>query len=605
MHKKTVTNLFSTLLIILMIASARAEEGKFDKFGGWQGIKGKTTGVFHTEEINGRWWIITPAGNAFWSTGMYCVRMGGIPDTNTGKRAYQEACVQKYGNEAEWARVTRLRLHDWGFNTIGDWSAESIYHEPGFAYVIGINLAKKTENVIPKGAYGYFPDVFSEQFRESTDEQMKEVFSGQPYLTDDPWLLGYFLADEPAWYGSKGRRGSLSDDFIVLDNSRAGKKAWNEFIKTKYGKDNPGTEQDKLEFLKVISGQFGKVLTETLRKYDKYHMVLGTRPTRTYPEVLQGLSPYCDIFSIGAYDLNQGNRIDPKFEETINEIYANTKKPIMLGVLIAGQDTGLPYGIVKTQKDRGISYWRYFAKVAANPVVVGIHWFQYFDPPLKCYDAQAANWGLVNEKDEPYQEAVSLIAQANKMVYAYALGLTNFAPEFDGLFGLKKEKMPEEVKEPGKTVPLEIKDAGFEPGGKAWSMQTWKGKSRASIDLFQKHSGLASLKIQGGPDEGWGSVGVGLQWKPTFTLKPGYQYKLSAWIKTKDVENSAFVRIKIKYSNAEEAYFATENAYGTGDWKKAEVKFSPREENSVEYLGAQLVGKGTVWFDDISLELIQ
>ena len=74
-----------------MCYSVKAEESQFDKFGGWKGLKGTKTGVFHTEKINNRWWIITPEGNIFWSIGMYCVRISGIPETGTGKRAYKES----------------------------------------------------------------------------------------------------------------------------------------------------------------------------------------------------------------------------------------------------------------------------------------------------------------------------------------------------------------------------------------------------------------------------------------------------------------------------------------------------------------------------------
>jgi len=628
--KKIIFSLIFILSLFTVINRVSAEEKQFDKYGGWTGIKGDKKGYFHTQYINDRWWIITPEGNVFWSVGMYCVRMGGIPETGSGRRAYQEACLKKYGTEQEWVKATRMQLYKWGFNTIGDWSAESIYREPGFSYVIGINLPNKAENVIPKGSYGYFPDVFSKEFVDSVREQMQGMFNSQSYLLDDPRLLGYFLADEPSWYGSKGRRGSLVDDFIAMDRSKPGKKAWVDSLILKYRdikklnaawqsnyanfdellsinkiNDNSIIEQDKLLFFKVIAEEFAKVLYMTLREFDKYHMALGTRPSRLYPEVVSALGKYCDIFSMSEYGLNQGYKIDPKFDETIEEVYKYAQKPIMLGVLISAQDTGLPHGIVRTQRDRGISYWRYLAKIARHPAVVGVHWFQYFDPPLKCYDAEAANWGLVNEKDEPYEETVNLIAQANKMVYAYALGLSEFVPEFDGLLGIKKEQTPDNIKGPMKLIPLEIKDAGFEPGGKAWSMQTWQGKSKASIDVFQKHSGIASLKIVGGPDDAWGSVGVAVQGKPSFILKPGYQYRLSVWIKTKDAENFAFLRIKAKYKNGEEAYFGTEGLYGTKDWQKVLIEFSPREENTVEYLGAQLVGKGTAWFDDITLELME
>lgn len=603
--KKIIFSLIIVLSLFATINKVSAEEKQFDKYGGWIGIKGEQKGYFHTQNINDRWWIVTPEGNVFWSIGMYCVRMGGIPETGSGRRAYQESCLKKYGNEQEWAKATRMQLYKWGFNTIGDWSAESIYREPGFSYVIGINLPSKSENVIPKGSYGYFPDVFSKEFADSVHEQMQGLFNSQPYLIDDPQLLGYFLADEPAWYGSKGRRGSLVDDFIALDDSKPGKKAWVEFIKTKNKKDNQITEEDKLEFFKIIAEEFAKVLYTTLREFDKYHMALGTRPTRLYPEVVAALGKYCDIFSVGEYELNQGYQTNPKFDETINEVYKYAQKPIMLGVLITAQDAGLPHGIMRTQRDRGISYWRYLAKIARHPAIVGVHWFQYFDPPLKCYDAQAANWGLVNEKDEPYTEATDSIAQANKMVYAYALGLSSFTPEFDGLFGAPKKQAEQTEDKPLKSVPIPIADPGFENGKANWQFQTWKGSSKASIDSFVKHSGKSSLKIQGGSGEGWESVGVGVQGNSGFTLKPGYQYKLSVWVKTKDVENSAFIRIKVTYKSGGDEYFGTEEVFGTKDWQKISVDFSPREENTVGYLGAQLVGKGTVWFDDVTLELME
>jgi len=602
----------------------------FDKYGGWTGLKGKATGCFHTEKIGGRWWIITPEGNIFWLVSMYCVRFGGLPETKTGKRAYKNACLKKYGNEAKWSEATKFQLKNWGFNTISDWSSESVYKRGNFVYVMGIDLPRDSENVIPKGSYGYFPDVFSQEFRNSINERMEKKFKRQPYLIDDPWLLGYFLADEPSWYGSKGK-GSLTDDFIRLDKAKPGKVAWVNYIKSRYQnveelnnqwktnfknldellttdiiKNTPRSKEDKLGFIKVVAEEFSKGLHDEFKKFDKNHMILGTRPTRLYPEVVEGIGKYSDVFTMSSGGLYQGYKINSKFSEKIDEIHQYAKKPLLLGVLISAQDMGLPYGKVKTQRDRGISYWRYLAKVASHPAIVGLQWFQYFDPPRKCYDKRAANWGLVNDQDEPYEDAVELISQANSMVYAYALGLSDFTPEFDKFFGVKKTKTPEmSKKDSSKKVSIPIQNSGFEQGKDAWKFQTWKGKSKVSIDGVTKHSGRRALKIEGGPDEGWGSVGVGLQDGPDFSLTPDYQYKLSAWIKTKDLEDFAFVRIKVKYESGDAAYFRTESIYGTEDWKLVKIEFTPNEENKVVYLGAQLVGRGTAWFDDISLEVIK
>ncbi|MBN2119576.1 MAG: carbohydrate binding domain-containing protein [Candidatus Omnitrophica bacterium] len=630
--------LTTCLLILVMLCLSRglfAGDDQFDAYGGWTGLKGQKTGWFHTEKINDRWWIVTPEGNVFWSAGMYCVRFGGLPEKGTNKRVYQEACKKKYGSEKEWVRLTRLALKNWGFNTIGDWSSGSIIKDPGFAYVIGIDKSTKAPNVIPKGSYGYFPDVFDSRFKEGAREEIKKKLGWYPFATKDPWLVGYFLSDEPSWYGSKNRSPSLVDDFIGLDSQAAGKIAWVEFIKSKYKDigdlnnswktgfksfdellevkkitEKGKAKEDKLAFLEVIALEFSRVLAETLREYDKDHMILGTRPTRLYPEVVRGIGKYCDVFSMSGYELNQGYIIDSSFSQKMDSVYRNSGKPVMLGVSIAAQDTKLPYGIVKTQRDRGISYWRYLAKASSHPAVVGMHWFQYFDPPKKCYDPKAANWGLVNEKDEPYQEAVNSMSQANKMVYAYALGLADFVPDFgDTSVQIQETSMTNTERSTQyavrSTKKIELSNAGFEEGNKAWAFQTWKGKPKVGVDRWVSHSGKRSAKIQGA-GQGWDSAGVVARHKPRFVLEPSKQYRLSGWIKIKDVDDRAFLRIKVKYKGGDSDYFETPDLYGTQDWKYVEKKFSPRQENEVEYFACQLVGSGVAWFDDLELvEIIE
>ena len=652
---------------------ATAADAPFDKFGGWTGLAGTQTGAFHVEEINGRWWIVTPAGHVFWSTGVYSVRMSGIPETGTDRRPYKEACLKKYGSEREWARVTRLRLNEWGFNTIGDWSSETIFREPGFAYVAGIDLPRQAPNVIAPGAYGYFPDVFDPSFAQSVQESVRERFARQPYLVDDPWLLGYFLADEPSWYGSKQRHGALTDDFIRQPADSAGKKAWVEYLTLKYKdisalnqawdarykgfddllaetklEDKEATAVDKKAFLKAIALQFARVLFETVRQVDPHHMILGTRPSRKYPEILSALGEYTDVFSLSAYELNEGYKIADDYEEKVANIYSLSGKPLLLGVIIPAKDTGLPYGVVKTQADRGVSYWRYLARVAADPRVVGVHWFQYFDPPKKCYDKMAANWGLVNQADEPYTDAVSLIAQANHMVYAYALGVASFSPPFakggpggdfippspDAAVPLPASESAKNVAEVttppsqnegenslpprasggagGGEVPqgdlsyltIPIPNAGFEDRDRGWKFQAWKGQSRTAIDDKIKHSGKYALRVTGGPDEGWESVGTAVRYNPAFLIKPNLKYKLSAWIKTEKVENFAQVRVKVTRDDGTSANYEAGGAYGTTDWTYYETTFSASGEVKVDYLLAQMVGLGQAWFDDIQLQVM-
>jgi hypothetical protein len=48
-----------------------AESPKHDRFGGLEGgASFRATGFFRTERRDGRWWLVTPEGNPFFSIGM-------------------------------------------------------------------------------------------------------------------------------------------------------------------------------------------------------------------------------------------------------------------------------------------------------------------------------------------------------------------------------------------------------------------------------------------------------------------------------------------------------------------------------------------------------
>ena len=62
----TVTCL-STLCSLFSSTTLGSE---LDAYGGFIDIVGERTGFFHTQEIDGRWWLVTPEGNAFLSLGI-------------------------------------------------------------------------------------------------------------------------------------------------------------------------------------------------------------------------------------------------------------------------------------------------------------------------------------------------------------------------------------------------------------------------------------------------------------------------------------------------------------------------------------------------------
>jgi Putative Ig domain len=106
----------------LTVAAAGA---KLDQYGGRTDIScaGGATGYFYKEKIANRWWLCTPAGNAFFYQGIYGVDYewvdGNDPQGVNGKTLLST----KYGASAiggdwlaVWAPATLNRLESWGFN---------------------------------------------------------------------------------------------------------------------------------------------------------------------------------------------------------------------------------------------------------------------------------------------------------------------------------------------------------------------------------------------------------------------------------------------------------------------------------------------------------
>ena len=59
------SSVVGTLLAGLVLFTSTLLAQELDKYGGTTAIKGKATGFFHIEKIDGRNWFITPDGNAF------------------------------------------------------------------------------------------------------------------------------------------------------------------------------------------------------------------------------------------------------------------------------------------------------------------------------------------------------------------------------------------------------------------------------------------------------------------------------------------------------------------------------------------------------------
>jgi hypothetical protein len=141
-----------------------------------------------------------------------------------------------------------------------------------------------------------------------------------------------------------------------------------------------------------------------VKKHDPNHLNLGLRFGGSAPEEIIKASRGFDVFSFNnyGYSVNQDN---------IKRIYDLTGLPMIIGEFHFGvPGRGLAPGLAQTadQEERGVAYRYYVENAAANPAIIGTHWFQWVDqPPTGRNDGENYNIGFVDVTDRPYTELVN------------------------------------------------------------------------------------------------------------------------------------------------------------------------------------------------------
>ena len=165
----------------------------------------KPDGFFTLAQRGGRWWLLTPAGDRFFSLGLNHVDPATIryPENIARWR-------ERYGNSMRrWlTKSVAPNLKDWEFNTLG-WNQEVITrgetnhrHSRHFTREEYDWLGMPYCHQLPFADFHQWevetrnPDFFSEGFADWCDHIAREHCVP---LADDPKLIGYFYIDCPCW----------------------------------------------------------------------------------------------------------------------------------------------------------------------------------------------------------------------------------------------------------------------------------------------------------------------------------------------------------------------------------------------------------------------
>jgi hypothetical protein len=396
----------AALLAAGFVCSFLAYSAGYDAFGGWTQVKGKRTGYFHAERIGGRWWLVSPEGNAFFSKGVCHVNYAPESDHSPPPPA----------DTGAWALRVARQLREWGFNTAGAWSAREL-DSAGIAYSPVINMAASVQRDV--WLKGGAVDYFSREFRETADRIAKAQCAPR---ADDPWLIGYFTDNELRWGPDWRSKESLLESYLKMPEGSPGFRAAAALLKSRGRSAADLTDEDKDAFLERAAAEYGRVTSEAIRRYDPNHMVLGCRFAGYAPEpVLRALAPYFEVFSYHSYT--------PKApREALERLARITSKPTMVTEFsFKAMDSGLPNtkGAAKpvaTQQDRADGFAAYVEELAAIPSCVGYHWFEYRDQPAegRRLDGENSNYGVVKIDGSPWEVLTARMKQVNAVLETLA-----------------------------------------------------------------------------------------------------------------------------------------------------------------------------------------
>jgi hypothetical protein len=406
-------------------AGLRVGEFGYCKYGGYLNTKAKATGYFRVEQVEGRWWFVDPDGHLFFSTSSTGIGSGGGDARLQGREDYFTALppvesapaagrrpqtgfyawnlARRHGKEldSKWTDLAIRRLESWGMNTIGNWSDSRLWDAHRKAYVVNLRgWGMET-------GYMGMPDVFSEEFPKIVDKAAAEQCAPRK---NDPYLLGYFIANEPPWPG----RESLVVDIILERPPSAIQREAKAFLAV------GDTPERRRQFIYRAFDKYLEVINAAIRRYDPNHLNLGLRFGGGVPpaEMLRASKTF-DVYSMNVYSTS----VNPK---VLEEIYKETGRPIIVGEFHFGvPGRGLAAGLVQVrdQTERGVAYRYYVEQAASFPAFIGSSWFQWVDQPSTGRnDGENYNIGLVDVTDRPYRDLIEAMKTTHRRLQAVHAG---------------------------------------------------------------------------------------------------------------------------------------------------------------------------------------
>ncbi|WP_373229797.1 carbohydrate-binding protein [Cohnella sp.] len=451
-----------------LLSKVSLDPSKYDQYGGIKnGGHYTKTGFFRLQQIDNKWWFVTPDGYKFilkgvdatsiweWGYGTPLKKADGTPkqvfeelpdpvayapayvnDSNGERVSFVIANVmRKYGSdfESKWEDITKKRLIDWGFNAFSKWTRPT---NVTFPYIQVLQDPGSLRRI--QWTYDVFDPQSESIIETALTAQLEKA-------KNDPWLIGYTYDNEAGWSAD------IVKEVLTHNSTSPAKSAFVDFLAPRYNNDINAVNQllgtsaesftalkdtsiniakvpaaDVSEYIKLASRTYFSTIRSIIKKYDTNHLFLGASIVPTWRTSLDWDSAameFVDAFSVDNYT-NSADWISR---------YETYGKPLLnLEYTFSTTERGLsPVNAATTVPsiaDRGLAFKAFVESQIEHPLFVGSGYFSYYDQAVTGRkDGENFNIGLVNQQDQPYTDMVNILKTVNaglENVHAYGIPVT-------------------------------------------------------------------------------------------------------------------------------------------------------------------------------------
>lgn len=403
----------------------------YSPYGGYLAQQVQGTGFFRTEKKNGRWWLVDPDGYLFLSVGVCCISLssgGEFKDMNKREDMLKQVPPNKFiyrdrrgnttadfaawnlerrfgtNNEQAALELTLKRMDKWGVNTIGNWSDKRVEKANRKAFTCTMTPAYVDNELFGLG------DAYEPNLEEKLEESLRNLMAD---YRDNPWLIGYYIGNEPTWVGSEWR----VCDQLLKGRERAMKTALIQYLK-----EHGDTPENRKTFVYETFDKYLAAIKHVQNRLDPNHMNLGYRfanPNSINETLAHICTKYFDVMSFNSYCITPNHKL-------MDKILGWADLPMIIGEFHFGAvDHGLGQSLiqVRTQEDRGKAYRNYVENAFAHPGLVGTTYFTWYDEcVMGRFDGENYNCGLIDVTNVPYHEQTKAMMKTARRLYQVHAG---------------------------------------------------------------------------------------------------------------------------------------------------------------------------------------